>query len=471
MHFPRKLPLSLLAVPLLVAATAARADTVDLDAKARDIAKSLAIVEFTLQDENQSSEGSGQGIVISKDGVILISGELISENTPKDWVKEIKIRLPSKNFANPIPATFLGRTRNGLFAFLKANEPIDAPVFTPPSDMPTPKLGEEIFAVGLMGKGGSYAPSVGVSRVKTILRLRRSAACAGSFNLTCANSPVFDAQTGAFLGITLGNNWNDGMYMTDGTSFKRVYLRDEEQGNSFYLAEDVARLFKNIPTKPFKLDRPWLGADEITGLQENLVALKKIDQTSGVMIGSAIAGEAADKAGLKSQDIILTVDGKPFSTSPIPEIMVAHFGKTIETYSPGDTVTFGILRDDKKQTIKATLGAAPKIGAEMPHVFSPKVGIVTRDLVFADAYARRLPQDTKGVMVALVKTGAPANLGSTPLRTHYLITKVNDQPVENQKQFLELMKKLEDNADAKEAVFQVIQPNGQSEVCRVDLSK
>ena len=36
----------------------------------------------------------------------------------------------------------------------------------------------------------------------------------------------------------------------------------------------------------------------------------------------------------------------------------------------------------------------------MKRVFSPLVGVTTRDLVFSDAYSRRLPQDTKGVMVA-----------------------------------------------------------------------
>ena len=118
-----------------------------------------------------------------------------------------------------------------------------------------------------------------------------------------------------------------------------------------------------------------------------------------------------------------------------------------------------------------TLGTSPRLGSEMPYVFSPKIGVGTRDLVFSDAYARRLPQDTKGVMVVLVKTDAPAGLGSTPLRGGMLITKVNDQPVEDQKQFLEILKKEEEKPDLKEMVFVVIQPTGETQVCRVDLTK
>jgi hypothetical protein len=43
--------------------------------------------------------------------------------------------------------------------------------------------------------------------------------------------------------------------------------------------------------------------------------------------------------------------------------------------------------------------------------------------------------------------------------------------VENQEQFLEVMKKLEADKDAKEAVFVVIQPKGETGVCRIDLTK
>src|SRR5690606_34658016 len=142
-----------------------------------------------------------------------------------------------------------------------------------------------------------------------------------------------------------------------------------------------------------------------------------------------------------------------------------------EKKKPGDEVTLGILREGQKSDLKVKLGASPRQGSEMPHVFSARVGVVTRDLVFGDTYARHLPADTKGVMIALVKNGSPASLGSTPLRAGLLITKVDEQPVENQEQFLAAMKKLEENKEAKEAVFVVIQPKGETGVCRIDLTK
>ncbi len=262
------------------------------------------------------------------------------------------------------------------------------------------------------------------------------------------------------------------MILRDGNGLRNVQLIDDDQSSSYLPAEEVADLFKNIPTEPFESPRPWLAVDELTGTSEDMRALKHIVQPAGAMIGSVVPNEPADKAGLLAQDIVLTIDGKEFSTSPIPELMVMHFSRELEKHAPGDKVVLGILRAGKKMDIPVTLGeGSPKTGGEMPYTFSSKVGVATRDLVFGDAYARRLPQDTKGVMVALVKTGAPASLGSTPLRSGYLITKVNDQPITNQTDFLAAMKKIEDATDLKEAVFVIIQPDGNTEVCRIDLTK
>jgi len=104
-------------------------------------------------------------------------------------------------------------------------------------------------------------------------------------------------------------------------------------------------------------------------------------------------------------------------------------------------------------------------------VFEAKTGVVTRDIGFWDSYERRLGDDTKGVVVALVKNGAPASLGQNPLRPGYIITKVNDQAVMNVKQFNELVKKETDDPEKKEIVFAIIGPDNESKVCRIELVK
>jgi serine protease Do len=448
----------LLLGPLALAARAA----VDIDAKARATAQSLVIVDFTLRNENSSRTDSGQGILLSKDGVVVVSGALISESLPKEWVTEIKVRLPSANF-EAVPATLLGRTRNRLFAYLKTEKPVAGVPFVP-GDASDIKLGQQVFSVSISSSTGGYTTYIGKSDVRAIVELTHTVGSTASAGLTRGTSPVFDALTGKFVGITLPLTREAG-------ALRRNELLDDEQTSAFLPVSEVRDALTDVPTAPFDLRRPWLAVDDLNGLQEDIRALKNIKQAAGVVVGSVIPGECADQAGLKPKDIILTVDGKEFSTSPVPELMVMHFSRTIDEKKPGDKITLGVLRDDKKLDLPVTLGTSPKMSSEMAHVFSPKIGVVTRDLVFADAYARRLPQDTKGVMVALVKQGSPAALGTTPLRAGLLITKVDDQPVENQQQFLEVMKKEEAKMDLKEMVFIVIQSSGETQVCRVDLTK
>jgi serine protease Do len=448
-------------------AAAARAD-VDIDAKARDAAKSLVIVDFTLRNENSSRTDSGQGILLSKDGVILVSGALISESLPKEWISEIKVRLPSDNFA-AVPAKILGRTRNRLFAYLKTGKPLEGVPFAS-GDTTDVKLGQQVFSVSISGSAGGYTTYTGRSDVRAMLDLTHTLANTASFGLTRGTSPVFDLATGKFAGITLPS-LGESMVLREGSASRRIELLDEEQTSAFLPVAEVQTALANVPSEPFDLRRPWLAVDDLTGLQEDIRSLKGIKQPAGVVVGSVIPGECADTAGLKPKDIILTVDGKEFSSNPVPDMMVMHFSRLIDDKQPGDKVTLGVLRDGKTLDIPVTLAASPKIAAEMSHIFSPKIGVVTRDMVFADAYQRRLPQDTKGVVVALVKQGSPAALGSTPLRAGLLITKVDDQAVDNQQQFLDVMKKEEAKMDLKEMVFVVIQSTGETQVCRVDLTK
>jgi serine protease Do len=460
----RALAALLLLAPL---ASAARAQA-DMDAMAKTVSQSLVIVDFTLRNENSSREDSGQGILLSKDGIVLVSGNLISEALPKEWISNIKVRLPSGNF-EAVPATVLGRTRNRLFAYLKTNNPVAGTPFVM-GDTADVKIGQSVFSVAISGSTGGYTTYTGKSDVRAFLELTHTLGNTAAFGLTRGTSPVFDVATGKLVGITLPS-LGESMLLRDSSGSRRIELVDDEQSSAFLPVAEVADAFKNIPDKPFDLRRPWLAVDDLTGLQEDLRLLKGIKQPAGVVIGSVIPGECADKAGLKAKDLVLTVDGKEFSKNPVPDMMLMHFSRALDAKKPGDTVTLGVLRDGKIVDVPVVLGTNPKMSSEMPHVFSERVGVVTRDIVFADTYQRHLPPDTKGVMVALVKTGSPASLGTTPLRAGLMITKVDDQPVENQRQFLDVLKKGEAKSDLKEMVFVVIQSNGDTQVCRVDLTK
>ena len=67
----------------------------------------------------------------------------------------------------------------------------------------------------------------------------------------------------------------------------------------------------------------------------------------------------------------------------------------------GEEITLSILRGQDAKDIKVTLAAQPKQANVTKRFFAEDLGFVVREMVFNDTYARKLPVDQKGVLVAL----------------------------------------------------------------------
>ncbi|GAA0576530.1 PDZ domain-containing protein [Kribbella sandramycini] len=72
--------------------------------------------------------------------------------------------------------------------------------------------------------------------------------------------------------------------------------------------------------------------------------------TSGARLGEATPGGAADKAGLQADDVVTAVDGKVIASG---DALVA----AVRSHRPGDEVKVTYIRAGKSQTVTATLGS------------------------------------------------------------------------------------------------------------------
>jgi serine protease Do len=79
------------------------------------------------------------------------------------------------------------------------------------------------------------------------------------------------------------------------------------------------------------------------------------DEGPGAVVGKVEPNTAAAKAGLKVNDVILSVSGK--AVADAEELI-----RTLGRHKPGDTVTLLILRGEDKLEFKAKLGERPKGG-------------------------------------------------------------------------------------------------------------
>jgi CHAT domain-containing protein len=81
--------------------------------------------------------------------------------------------------------------------------------------------------------------------------------------------------------------------------------------------------------------------------------LENIASSTGIKITQVVAGEAAEKAGLKPNDIILSLDGQAFNDT---QRLIAE----IQSHTPGAQVSLHVLRDGSEITLQATLAEMEK---------------------------------------------------------------------------------------------------------------
>lgn len=105
-----------------------------------------------------------------------------------------------------------------------------------------------------------------------------------------------------------------------------------------------------------KISRPMLGIRYINITKER-AALNQLDVTQGALVVpgdsagqlAVTPGGPADKAGIKQNDILMSIDGKNIDEKN-------SIISILRKYKPGDTVTIKLLRAGKEMQVKVKLG-------------------------------------------------------------------------------------------------------------------
>jgi Do/DeqQ family serine protease len=167
--------------------------------------------------------------------------------------------------------------------------------------------------------------------------------------------------------------------------------------------------------------RPWLGA-RLQAVTPEIAETLGLKLPTGALVASVVANSPAARAGLKSSDLIVAIDGQPvddpnafdyrFATRPLggtSEINVQRGGKTVKLNVPLE-----IVPDTGRNEIVLT-GRSPFEGAKVANI-SPAVA----DELHLDA-------DTQGVAVMDIADGGTA--ASVGFQKGDIILAVNNQKI------------------------------------------
>lgn len=151
------------------------------------------------------------------------------------------------------------------------------------------------------------------------------------------------------------------------------------------------------------------------------------DKQNGAFVSQVMQGSAADNAGIKAGDIIVSINGNP----------VRSFGEVrakIATMGAGKVVKLGLIRDGKEQEVSVTLKQADKQQAAASELHPALKGAT-----LANTEKGRQPA---GVEVTDVQAKTPA--AAIGLRKGDVIVGVNRQRINNLDELGKLMKNNQD---------------------------
>ncbi|MEF1310250.1 Do family serine endopeptidase [Vibrio mytili] len=138
------------------------------------------------------------------------------------------------------------------------------------------------------------------------------------------------------------------------------------------------------------------------------------ESSKGAFIGQVVPDSAADKAGLKAGDIVVSVNGKPIST-------FSELRAKVATLGAGKEITLGVVRDGKNKTFDVTLGESTNMKAKAESLHKGLKGAELSNTTPSD--------DIQGVKVTSVQDNSPA--AQYQLKQGDIIIGVNRQRVKN----------------------------------------
>jgi len=225
----------------------------------------------------------------------------------------------------------------GDIAVLKLPASLPAATF---ADSTKLRVGQQVVAIGSpLGNQGSVTSGIISAVHRTI-----SAGTSGSSSENLPDVIQTDAA------INPGNSGGP-LANADGNVIGVNTAAERSASNiGFAIPSLIARRIAQDLIQGRKAGHPFLGVAYAT--EDAAIAKGQPFNGYGVIVTSVEANSAADKAGLKSGDVIEKIDGTDLNNGQT-------LGGLIQLHAPGDRIRITVLRGSSTHDLEATLGDRP----------------------------------------------------------------------------------------------------------------
>jgi serine protease Do len=271
--------------------------------------------------------GQGSGFFISADGFAVTNNHVV------DKAESVEVTTDDgKNYT----AKVIGTDPKTDLALIKVEGRSDFPHVK--LSETSPRVGDWVLAVGNpFGLGGTVTAGIISARGRDI--------GAGPYddfiqidapvNRGNSGGPTFDVD-GNVIGV------NTAIFSPSGGNV----------GIAFDIpAETVQKVVAQLRDHG-SVTRGWIGV-QIQPVTADIAESLGMKNARGALVAEPQSGSPADKAGVKSGDVIVSVNGEAVEDA-------RNLARRISSLSPGTSVKLGVIRNGREDTLTLTLGELPR---------------------------------------------------------------------------------------------------------------
>jgi serine protease Do len=187
-------------------------------------------------------------------------------------------------------------------------------------------------------------------------------------------------------------------------------LVNVEESSAFLVTAEVLPYLGRVPHNVEGRPLPWLGAYGLEPMDREVAAFLRLGDQSGAVVSEVVEGSPASRAGLRTRDIILAVDGRPLPRFRPDRVVVSYFDRLVAAHVPGDVLNLSVLRGAARVEVRAVLADEPKLPREAERSTFEKLGLTAREFVPGDGFARHAaPGESGGFIASFVRSNGPAD--------------------------------------------------------------
>ena len=337
--------------------------------------------EFGTPQERQTS-ALGSGFIIDEKGIVVTNNHVI------EGAEDIVVQV---NGEKKFKAKVIGADPLSDIAVLQIET---KEKFTPVKfgDSDKARIGDWVIAIGNpFGLGGTVTSGIISARNRSIGLTRYEDYIQTDASINSGNSggPLFDMR-GDVIGINTA-----------------ILGRSGNVGIGFSIPSNSAKQVINQLLEFGETKRGWLGV-RIQDVTKEIADVEKLNEPRGALVASVAPNSPSEKAGVKAGDIILEFNGEKIREMKELPIIVART-------EVGKKVKVKIWRNKKEIEKNITLGRLEtsedfKVADQKQKPLETKIEelkITVRETTSEDIKLRKLPNQTKGLVVTKIEDNSP----------------------------------------------------------------